>query len=90
VNAAMRRRLSTIEGRFPPQEAGLTITDHVAMLKALSDEQLDILEGLVERRDAWPGDVEDWMANDLSVEDRQHLFEITTTINEVVRASTDP
>jgi hypothetical protein len=83
----MRRRLATIEEQLPRWEPGLTVAEEVALLDALSDEQLDILEGLIERRDAWPGDVEDWMANDLSIEDRQHLFEITTTINEAAQGT---
>jgi hypothetical protein len=69
--------VASIEAAMPAPEP-----DRVDLeLSLLSDDQLDILEDLCERRDAWPGGQEDWLKHDLSVDDRQHLFEITLTLN---------
>jgi hypothetical protein len=89
MKAALRRRLATIEEQLPRREPGLPVAEEVALLDALSDAQLDLLQDLCECREAWPGGQEDWIDRALSVEDRQHLFEITTTIDAAMRSSAD-
>jgi hypothetical protein len=69
--------VASIEAAMPSPEPDRVDID----LSLLSNDQRAILEDLCERRDAWPGSVDDWMKHGLSIADRQHLFEIGVTLN---------